>query len=470
MNALKTCSVCGKGLPTDAPSHRRYCSRQCRCKAADRRKRGYPVTTPERQCPACGKALTGRIDRIYCSPQCSARARDRMRGGHPVATPDRTCQVCGRPLRPGALITARFCSEACASAARYRRNRGSPPDGVFEKVCPVCKAAFTARRHDKTYCSRTCIQTARTRRAKGIPIATPAHRECPVCGTTISRDRPLRDDNFCSKECWHLGRRLALRDEVFAAYGGACECCGQSDPEVLCIDHVYGGGKAHRASLPGGLIQRWLKSEGFPRDGFRLLCQNCNAGRSRTRGACPHEGVPLPERLACARCGGELTDQMAVCAPCRAALKSTIGSLRANTQCVSCGSEIRPSEVGVCFLCAECAGSRSAVTHRYFHFAHVIRALSHYAGDPPRCANCGESNYYFLTLDHVRGEGAEHRRKVGSLKLAHWLEKNGYPDGFQVLYWNCNWKKGARLSDDGSLGGGLASHWKPVRVIGKEGL
>jgi len=25
--------------------------------------------------------------------------------------------------------------------------------------------------------------------------------------------------------------------------------------------------------------------------------------------------------------------------------------------------------------------------------------------------------------------------------MYYWLRDNGFPDGFQVLYWNCNWKK-----------------------------
>ena len=86
----------------------------------------------------------------------------------------------------------------------------------------------------------------------------------------------------------------------------------------------------------------------------------------------------------------------------------------------------------------------------------MYRALSHYGGSPPECAHCGEDNYYFLTLDHISGRGAEHRRAIfGDVpgKLAHWLEKNHYPDGFQVLCWNCNWNKGRTVTaDDGGVG------------------
>lgn len=63
------------------------------------------------------------------------------------------------------------------------------------------------------------------------------------------------------------------------------------------------------------------------------------------------------------------------------------------------------------------------------------------AGDDPRCACCGEENIAFLTVDHVNGDGADHRRSLsdGGQSLYRWLKKSGFPtDGFQVLCWNCN--------------------------------
>lgn len=55
----------------------------------------------------------------------------------------------------------------------------------------------------------------------------------------------------------------------------------------------------------------------------------------------------------------------------------------------------------------------------------------------------------FLTLDHVDGKGAEHRReiekeygwKLGGNQLVFWLKRKNYPPGFQVLCANCNFGK-----------------------------
>lgn len=59
-----------------------------------------------------------------------------------------------------------------------------------------------------------------------------------------------------------------------------------------------------------------------------------------------------------------------------------------------------------------------------------------------KCACCGEPIREFLTIDHVNGDGAAHRRKIGSAAIYRWLKREGFPDGYQVLCMNCNWAKG----------------------------
>jgi hypothetical protein len=54
------------------------------------------------------------------------------------------------------------------------------------------------------------------------------------------------------------------------------------------------------------------------------------------------------------------------------------------------------------------------------------------------CACCGEDRYEFLSLDHIAGNGAQHRREMKITKMARWLIKNGFPEGFRVLCHNCN--------------------------------
>lgn len=64
-------------------------------------------------------------------------------------------------------------------------------------------------------------------------------------------------------------------------------------------------------------------------------------------------------------------------------------------------------------------------------------ALDYYGG---KCFCCGETVYEFLTFDHVKGGGTQHRKELGGggTKLVMWLRRNNYPEGFRVACHNCN--------------------------------
>jgi hypothetical protein len=86
--------------------------------------------------------------------------------------------------------------------------------------------------------------------------------------------------------------RDRLRNEVFAAYGGAiCACCDETERKFLSIDHVKNNGAAQRRELGysgmGSQFYRWLKKHGFP-PGYQILCMNCNFGKHMNDGVCPH--------------------------------------------------------------------------------------------------------------------------------------------------------------------------------------
>ena len=57
----------------------------------------------------------------------------------------------------------------------------------------------------------------------------------------------------------------------------------------------------------------------------------------------------------------------------------------------------------------------------------------------PDCLVC---DIDMLTIDHVNGGGMDHRRLIGARTIYRWLIKNGFPEGFQVLCMNHNFKKG----------------------------
>lgn len=80
-----------------------------------------------------------------------------------------------------------------------------------------------------------------------------------------------------------------IREEGYAALGGCCACCGETEPAFLTVDHV--NGRTPEDSFGSQLhMLLWLRKEGYP-EGYRLLCFNCNCGRERNGGVCPHELV-----------------------------------------------------------------------------------------------------------------------------------------------------------------------------------
>lgn len=74
-----------------------------------------------------------------------------------------------------------------------------------------------------------------------------------------------------------------------------------------------------------------------------------------------------------------------------------------------------------------------------------IKVLYYYGGNPPKCACCGENHIEFLSIDHMDGNGSQHRKalKIGAgIEFYGWLIRNNFPEGFQVLCHNCNIAKG----------------------------
>ena len=79
--------------------------------------------------------------------------------------------------------------------------------------------------------------------------------------------------------------RNRITAKVFDYYGRECACCGATGN--LTIDHVDGGGTAHRIALfgqsggerAGAQFYSWLIRQGYP-DGYQVLCMSCNCSKN----------------------------------------------------------------------------------------------------------------------------------------------------------------------------------------------
>lgn len=171
-----------------------------------------------------------------------------------------TCQHCGKESKrhPSDLMRSRhkmyFCSDTCrAKGVRSVNSISHGGDGLLR---------------------------AKTEKDAAYYRKTPERiRKQAIAYYHNNRDSILKKKQETN---W----RLKL--EMISAYGEKCECCGEMTPEFLTIDHIGGGGNAHRRRVgKGRKIYAELKTLGFPKDKYRLLCFNCNITLG-FRGYCPH--------------------------------------------------------------------------------------------------------------------------------------------------------------------------------------
>ena len=101
--------------------------------------------------------------------------------------------------------------------------------------------------------------------------------------------RENRERLYAYNAAWSRRRNAELRAELLVAYGGACACCGEGEALFLDLDHVNNDGAAHRREVGNNTqVMLQLKAQGWPKGRVQLLCCNCNQGKARNGGVCPH--------------------------------------------------------------------------------------------------------------------------------------------------------------------------------------
>lgn len=111
-----------------------------------------------------------------------------------------------------------------------------------------------------------------------------------------ARKHPFRRNIFKGSkksEFWNI---------VLSGYGQRCNCCGETTRLFLQLDHVNNDG-----NLEKRINGKRLKTEDILRKAIRnnfpscyqILCANCNHGKERNGGVCPHVEIktdPLAHR------------------------------------------------------------------------------------------------------------------------------------------------------------------------------
>ena len=224
---------------------------------------------------------------------------------------------------------------------------------------------------------------------------------CGMCGKVP----PLPGKSLCAADAEKCRLRTEAKREKRNA-AGLCPDCGGKNP---------------KPKLPG-------KSRCAEHLAKLAACEKRQADQRREAGECPHcgglHGKPKPGYLMCQHCIDE----------------SSAGSSKAYA---------KRKEAGTCYYC-----NRPRVPGMHACAYHMEKSRDHnrdiklavfkaYGG--AKCVGCGETDLFFLELDHVNHDGAAERaadKNKGSTNLYWKLKNQGFPDRerYRVLCKKCNWR------------------------------
>jgi hypothetical protein len=168
---------------------------------------------------------------------------------------------------------------------------------VGKKVCRVCSAEKEVsefKLHNNrgtTYRKNTCIECERAwHRDHYRKTITPARRRANARTAKRYREKDRNAYNARNRRFKMLHRERD-RQLIYKAYGNKCTCCGETDHGFFTIDHVNNDGHIERKNglyTSGSQFYRQIIQQNFPKN-YQILCYNCNLGRARNGGICPHQ-------------------------------------------------------------------------------------------------------------------------------------------------------------------------------------
>lgn len=209
-------------------------------------------------CVVCGRQRTS--ERKLCT-ECSERQRLR----YAKARESGLC-YCGKPRSTGKTRCNSCLSANHASAAKCRaRKLASGKCGCGAQSRPNRQTCVKCAERTKSYSDR--------RVKSGL---CKCGRAAPVNGKSLCQ--------ICRDHKSNMVRQR--REQAIKGYGGVCVSCGESDCNVLQLDHVNNDGSTHRSEVGASSMYKWAIQNGYP-DRLQLLCGNCHLAKTRT-GSCAY--------------------------------------------------------------------------------------------------------------------------------------------------------------------------------------
>ena len=163
--------------------------------------------------------------------------------------------------------------EKVAKRRACKKAKGTP--GYYDEEVKTCVKCGETKLHDDFV---KCKQNSMGRTT-----------ECKDCRAKaqVERYQNIPPEKRKRSPEVHAGVARRHKEAVFDHYGRECRCCGEDNPLFLTVDHIEPIGTKNRYEQGQNKIYSFLRRKGFP-EGFQILCFNCNCGRARNGGVCPH--------------------------------------------------------------------------------------------------------------------------------------------------------------------------------------
>lgn len=189
------------------------------------------------------------------------------------------CTYCGK----NPLTTVALC-EVCRQKYVVDRQKRVREERTAAGLCAQCgkEPLVTKTQCEKCRDKHKQYQATRNDRCK-------TNNLCERCGQV-----PPEDGKTQCRECLDKANasRELVKHEVYEAYGGyICNCCQETEPSFLTIDHINNDGAEMRKNThPESTYSFycWLRDNNWP-SGFQVLCWNCQWGKRKNNGVCPHK-------------------------------------------------------------------------------------------------------------------------------------------------------------------------------------
>jgi len=195
----------------------------------------------------------------------------------------------------------------------------------------------------------------------------------------LEQNRDYRKINKSHLQQYDKLRSEQLKKDVLSNYCKKeikCSKCNKTNITYLTIDHIKGGGKQHCKTVGYGKNFYLWLKRNNYPNGFQVLCMNCQWVKKIENKECKINKIDNKKSL-----------------------------------------------------------NKTAWDKKL-----KIEILSHYANGIPKCNICKETDLRCLSIDHINGNGAKHRKENKNYSYS-WLKKNNYPKEFQVLCMNCQFIK-----------------------------